>query len=553
MSHDGLLVEHNNSTPIKPLIQLKYKTRRKNKLFASAIPIELRPDQVEHKERLMSILDKSPFAFDFYMLGTGKTYTSSSIFNERGFQNLVAIVPTSVKAKWRYMEEHHGVEQFARISYCELRCVKLKQPRHKFLVRKDFTSTLNRSDGTSQEIEQCTFSCTNFYLNLVKEGLLLVIDEIQNVKNISDQLLACKELIRPIIESFKEGGKSRVLLLSGSPIDKQVQVIHLYRCLGIMKSDQLRSYNPFTGETIDRGIEEIRNYLSTNFRARYREYNTNNQYDSYYLNPKLKELEKRCYKWFQQIVKPELSSAMPPVRTLARITKNNAFYKMEKRDLGLLHTGIDVLKKATNYNAWRQTVSHGHNGVDNLRSIQRALIMIETSKINLLVRVAAEHLALYPKSKVVICVNYIATLDDLCEMLDMYNPLKLSGNVSSSKRYEILKKFQEPSLEHRLLIGNSQVCCTGIDLDDQNGEYPRLCLVNPNYNAISLYQLSHRFHRSSTKSDSTVHFVFGKSHNTELPILNALSKKGEVMRETTEEQSRFGIIFPGDYETWEEN
>jgi superfamily II DNA or RNA helicase len=526
--------------------------------MAEIRPINLRPCQNEHKNRLIEILQRSPFAFDFSMLGTGKTYTSSKIYRELGFSNLVTIVPTSVKAKWRYMEEHHGIEQFASISYCELRSIRLKQPKHKFLVRKDFTSKRHLSDGTTQDVDQCSFTCTNYYLNLVENGLLLVIDEVQNVKNVSDQLLACRELIRPIVESFEKGGNSRVLLLSGSPIDKEVQVIHLYRCLGIMRSEKLRAYNPFTGEMVDQGIEEIRDYLYRKFPARFQKAVKGLYYEVDYWGTKPKDLERRCYRWFQHVVKPELASSMPPKvirhndHQPVTITKQNAFYLMGPSDLHLLHKGIDRLQKASNFNPLYGTVNHGHNGVEALTNIQQALVMIETSKINLMVRIAKSKLSCHPRTKVAICVNYTATIDDLLDLLGEYRPLKLNGSCSSSQRYEILEKFQRPDTDHRLLIGNVTVCSTGIDLDDQDGNYPRFCLVNPNYSAISLYQLSHRFHRAETKSNSTIHFLFGLSDTTELPILNALAKKGQVMKETTEKQAEFGIVFPGEYPRWEE-
>jgi hypothetical protein len=46
--------------------------------------------------------------------------------------------------------------------------------------------------------------------------------------------------------------------------------------------------------------------------------------------------------------------------------------------------------------------------------------------------------------------------------------------------------------------------------------------------------------------------MFGEN-SEELPILNALAKKSNIMKEVTEKQVQYGIVFPGDYEAWYES
>jgi hypothetical protein len=563
-------------------------------------PIQLYPYQIDHKNKLDNILKKTPFAFDFSMLGTGKTYTSSYIFSENlddRFKHLVSIAPVSVKSKWKYMEKEHGINLTKSISYCELRSVKFKQPKHGLLIRRDYMKPVHHQDGTTTEKECVEYKCSKEYLKLVNEGVLLVIDEIQNIKNMSNQLDACQELMRPIIEGFykkqvipiqnqiyqlekqiedfkdkscptciakikqvellnerlaeliNNPGNSRIILLSGSPIDKKKQVIHFYRALGIMESDRLSAVNPQTWSIIWKGMAEIEEYFIKNWgEEEVQKIKTRFIYGK----PREYELEEYCYLLFNKIMKKHICCSMNPPPQTTQIYKRNAFYTLGvEHEVELLMKGVELLRKTTRFNQTTNTIDFGHDGMESLQGVIRALTMIETSKISLFVRIAQSALDENPNQKVVICVNYTDTINDLMELLIHYKPLRMDGSLSANQRGVVIDLFQQPNNEHRLLIGNLSVCSTGIDLDDQHGDYQRLCIVSPNYSTITLYQLSHRFQRANTKSNSTIHFVFCKE-SAELPILNALAKKSNVMKEVTDEQVEYGIVFPGDYEIWED-
>lgn len=522
--------------------------------------IELYDYQLIHKKALDTILNKSAFVFDFSMLGTGKTYTTCYIYNENlngRFKHLINISPVSVKSRWQMMGNDYGIKIHKIISFCELRTVKFKQPKHGLLTRRDYTVNVRHDDNTVTEEEKVSYACTKEYLDMVEDGVLLVIDEMQNVKNISNQLDACKELIRPIMEKFQQSpttAKSRVILLSGSPIDKTTQIVHIFRLINIMKEDRLAVYNPQTYETMWRGMQEIEDYCNHYFNPEEvqdaRQYFDSVQHYSRF--SRHSSLNEYCYQLFQKIIKKHCSSAMDPIQIPVHIIKQNAYYRLgEQTNVDLLNKGVDLLAKSSGFNSMNETVDFGHNGVDSLRGITRALIMIETAKIPLFGRISNELLDSNPNQKIVICVNYTETINDLFNILAKFDPLRLDGSMSHTKRGDVLEKFQASDSRYRLLIGNLGVCSTGIDLDDKDGQFPRICLVSPNYSTITLYQLSHRFHRISTKSDSKIHFVLCKE-KTEITILNALAKKSNVMKEITTNQVEAGVIFPGEYQTWEE-
>ena len=185
-------------------------------------------------------------------------------------------------------------------------------------------------------------------------------------------------------------------------------------------------------------------------------------------------------------------------------------------------------------------------------AITMAMMMIETAKIGTFVRLARDTLLNDPTCKVVLAVNYTATLGDLARYLEEFSPLTLSGNSSAEKRGVVVNKFQAPPAHgNRLLIANLSVCSTGIDLDDKQGDSTRTVFVSPMYNTITLYQLSHRFLRMDTKSSSMLYMVYGQNAS-ETRVLDALSHKSEVMKETTSDQVLSGVKFPGDFDSYHE-
>lgn len=525
---------------------------------APSQPIRLLPTQVDHVERLTRIFDTSMFAFDFSMMGAGKTFSSSYIaLNSRfAFKHVIVIAPVSVQSKWMDMQKRYGVPVAHNLSYSSLRSVKHHQPKHGLLHRRDYIHPVrNTLTGMTTDTERVEFTASDELTRLLEEGTLLVIDEMQNVKNLGSQFDAAQALIKALRVNFETGSRrSRLIMMSASPIDRPEQVIHLYRILGIMASDRITQYNIRTNRTEWVGAREIEDEChklnaDQTRQIRYRHPNIDN-------GRALRDTGVRSYLYdlFQEVLKPALSSTMLPPETVAQIYKYNACYEVQDRaDRQLLAQAIAKLGDAAGYNDETNTVDYMHagNAAEALRAISTAMLQIETAKINTFVRVAREALEADPHRKVVICVNYSSTVHDLVERLAAFRPLLLDGSIPVGKRGEVIHQFQQPTAERRLLIGNVSVCSTGIDLDDKDGAYPRLALISPNFSTITLYQLGHRFLRADTKSDATIHFLFGKQA-VELHILNALAHKSAVMKETTQEQAEYGIVFPGEYEMWQE-
>ena len=265
----------------------------------------------------------------------------------------------------------------------------------------------------------------------------------------------------------------------------------------------------------------------------------------------------KCYDYFMTVVKPYLSSFMTVSGNNCRVSKYNGMYSLKygKKDnycleiKKLLQQGEKKVLQGL-----RKTSTNDGAPMDPLQSlqlIQRGLNMIETSKIPLFVKIVRDALAKKPSCKVVVACNYTLTLSDLERELSEFGVIIMDGSVSAKKRQALLREFQEPNLNVRVLVGNTKVISTGIDLDDKDGAFPRVCFVSPSYHTIDLYQLSYRFLRSTaTQSDSQMYLVYTAT-GEEKHLIQSLTKKGGIMKMVTQEQSDLaGITFPCDYEVF---
>jgi hypothetical protein len=509
---------------------------------AGAEELVVFPYQQDHINRMVEVLSRSAFALDLSMLGTGKTYaTTKMAMHHLRMKHMVIVSPVSVKAKWQHMKATYGAPISSCLSFCETKSRRFKQPKHGLLIRRDYEEVARvERNGNKIMRERVDFSPTQLYADMVREGTLLVLDEIQNVKNMSVQHTACAALMKEIVDS---GGRSRVVLLSGSPIDKQQQVVTLFHFLGILPPGrQLCEFSEGFGRGfVPTGILDVETFCKElepsskvyQGRKRCRDERSCNQY---------------AYELFQGVFKGKLAHSMQPPVLQQTLVKRNGFFHIESEaDMQLLTKGVEMLSRVCGFNHQNQTINFGgRSGAEVMRTISLALQQIETAKTATLARLARKSLLSSPGRKVALCVNYCATVTDLSRLLADFDPLVVNGALGCKRRAERIEQFQAPDSSRRLIICNVTVCSSGIDLDDKHGGFPRDVYISPMYNTITLYQLCHRFLRMDTRSSSNIYMVYGVGA-VEQRVLDALGLKSRVMKETTEDQVAAGIQFPGDY------
>lgn len=510
--------------------------------------IQLYPYQKQHVSSLNIILETSHFAFDLSSLGTGKTYTSAKIFQTRGFQHIITISPLSVKNKWLHMNQEFGLNSDYHLTYTEIAGSKFNSPKCGYLIRDDFKSYVAVEGGGTRLIDKYTYKATDKYKKIVNEGLLLVIDEFQNIKNNSAQTEACSELIQIIYNNFSRGGDSRVLLLSGSPVDKKEQIVRLMKTVCIMKDEKLVNGKLYSG------INEIIDYIQKKIPQAYTSYVKDTMdtfihksWDIFTFTYKYNQNATLCmqylYDLFLNIFKPNLSSIMTiPENTDIKINKYNGMFKINNEEnMREINHALKELSKITNFNG---TIIRLTNSRDTLIQITKTLMRIEYSKINIFTRLVKKNL----DNKIVIGLNYNDSIKKLTEDLKEYNTAVITGSTTLKNRKKIIDKFQEPNNELQIIIANINVISTGIDLDDKDGNYPRICYASPNYNTINIYQLGHRFLRGlETKSNTDIYMVYTQ-HQIERRIMEALMAKGLIMKSISESVNSY----PCDYVLYNE-
>ncbi len=492
---------------------------------------ELFSEQIDHVQNIEKIFSRYKYALDLSNLGTGKTYTGCYLALKSKCKNILVISPKCVEEKWKEVAKLFNLN-IEVITYNSFRSITNCQPKHGYLTREDTTVEVKSRYGYSNEQKKTDFSATDKLSKKVKEGMFVIVDEFQNVKNMSDQTKACMEVVNTILH-FKKSS-SRILLISGSPFDKKEQIVSFYRLIKVMKFNQVIMHNPRTLIIEWKGMAEIFSFCKE-------------------IDSKLSErlmpntlmsigvCHDAIYKSFQEIVKPVISSCMIGKINDYSVNVEEAHYHMvEQNRIKPLRNAIVDLRAITQVDP-----TTGKMAPDAWSAIGGYLRKIELIKIVIFIRIIKQEL-MFSNKKIVVCFNFTDSIFEVANYFSQYKPLILNGSVNSKKRHDIINKFSQNNDDYRLLIGNLQVCSTGIDLDDKFGSRKRFALVSPTYNSQNIYQFGHRFDRTNTKSQADVHLIFCKEAS-EIKILNALSKKGTIMKETTPDHSKNGTKFPGEY------
>lgn len=499
-------------------------------------PLNLQPHQREHFARVMQILSSFYFYVDGSEMGTGKTYIAAAAAIILKLACIV-ICPLAARNTWETVFSTHGIQTYGLsetggiITYDTLRSRKDCQPKHGLLMRTD------SAEGTQ-------FFPTTLFSQIVQNGVLLIFDECQKLKNTSDQYKAVKALMR---QFYTINGRSRAAFLSGTFLDKEEQVVNFLRMVGFITSRNL--YSKVRGRTRLEGVEDLHNWARRIDAEATEEYLIQHPFKS-----TRRGSVEYVFQLFLDLIRPGIMSIMHRPEMNATKDVKNGYYYLERDDEIEYRRAISDLGQSVHWDDYTGEIIRTQ---DNMGAITNALIRLQRAKTPAMIRIARKLLqetmvdeqgrTLTPK--IILFADYYENvINEILRGLFEFRPVELTGRLSEDQRNTNIALFQEPNANYRLLIGNPLVGGLSVNLHDTTGLFPRIMFIMPDYRINESHQATGRVFRMNTIGVAKIRFFYGLSGARENSILSALARKGKVMKNLLKEQVEDGVKFPDEYE-----
>ena len=500
---------------MQPKQQTEHNT--KNNTQNERKPVEVRPAQIPHFQRIVEILKHEYGYLDVSTMGAGKTHITCAI--AAWFKlNMLVVCPKSAKSNWIKWSQIYGIHLFGVITYQSLRGQEGRSFNHGLLVR----------NGDE-------YQATDLFEQCVKAKMLLVFDEYHNLKNDNTQLASGHALVKSLVRLVRMGYQARVALLSGTPCVEKENVTSTFKMLGVILSDSLYNYNRSAKKYELIGLQEAIDKCNSYDRS-----------ETFMITckPVNKTTAKTmCYDLYTRVLKRFVVSSMPPPVIDFEKDEKNYYILMPAHDVERLKKGLLLFKSATNYRHEVQEVDM--SGV-NWGDVTTSRMEIDAAKIDSVCRLTIQDLTENPHCKVLIYCNYKDDMKRAAQLLANYRPMIMDGSTNDKQRDQIVAAFQADNDDYRILITNPKVGGVSIDLDDKRGNHPRITNLLPSYFFTDQVQAAARTHREGTKSQSKVRFIYSRAFPYETGILHSMAMKSEVLRNMIT-QHHIGK-FPGEYQ-----
>lgn len=452
----------------------------------------LRENQKEHIEKIYNILTRFCFYLDVSPTGSGKTHIALFIAKKLGL-SMIVIAPGNVHSMWKKKCNDYGVRLVEIMTYGTLVSKEGKELNHWMLTRNgnNFEATI--------ELDR-----------IIDEGVMFVIDEAQNLKNSSHKNEACSVITNRIC---KRKSKSIFALLSASLFDKKECITNIIDVLGFL--DHRYKHNI----AYSKHFEEQCSILSKMGLIAY-------NYPSSELQFSFDRFLFHCY---TRYIKNIVSSSMSISENEFNQKLLNSFYNIDNDKMMKILEILDEIKK----------------GKDDKKRTIDLLESIEYHKVVLFARIGKQILDSNPYKKLIIAINQRTNLSLIDKFFKEYGSIAIDGSILFEKRNRIYSKFNEPNNDLRVIV-TTQSICTGFDLQDIHGSYPRHMLISPSHAVIDVHQSIGRINRIGMKSDTIAEIIYVKGARDEFHIISSLERKSDILSKTHDAK------FPSTFDVYEE-
>jgi hypothetical protein len=538
-------------------------------------------DQKEHCDRNLDISNRHSVILDTTIGGGGKTLFCLYFAFTKMIKKIIVLCPGLLHdAHWTKHKKKFNAPIINIITYDSLRG---SRPNNNEGTKELLShGLLNKLYGGKYEV-------SDLFKYYVEEGdFMIIVDESHSVKNESGKTEAVKTLTRYLtirnMTSPLPKKRSYVYFCSMTPFDEPDHVINFASLTGCVRSETL--YNNILDKPS--GAYELYQYCR---------YFSQQESDIIWLaaDVKSKNVEEITYKLMVNVFLKLISSFAKDCQKNF-ISKQSIYYayfdfnKEDEKEGGMLmKKALDMIKAPSKNLINNMTVDNfvintinKHNIIDcfenmslqdsnpdnydlenkfneitggtNPKLKDRAGVMhgmttVQTIKthyatINFIKKIFET----VNNVKVVIFLSFKESLRMIMRSLAHLNPVSITGdyNCTEEVRNSIVAKFNEHNLDCRLLLIISQIGSDGIELDDSNGNFPRIGLAYPDFFNTRFSQCPARILRRFTMSNSLFFFIFMNHEKyPEESVLKSIKNKSKIMDETVRQN---GITPPVYYE-----
>lgn len=503
--------------------------------------IVLTEKQQNHFDKLERVLRQHKIGIDLSKTGSGKSIIVLMIIHKLQLKNSVIVcLSTMIKIYEMYCSTY-GLKNVTIISYDSLRGTSINEDEnqnitlsHPFLKRKG-----------------STYKATRYFKRLlITEGCSFFFDEFQNLKNenIIQRYAAeaiCRE-IKNVRETLEDCPLSITHFFSATPFVTKKNCITFTKTLGIIDSTKLLNSNKsqYLSSSIFQLINfcsQIDNIKTLEIKEKY-PIRTNTVLDfAFELCVKI------LLKNFSSFI--EINYEIPSNQTVyyAHETLPPIGNKLLELSECMIHSKYFEVSEELE-NKYRKIIRAPKDSDDILISrngnTQGQLCKQVIKVYYIISKLAKKALEDVPNCKVIIFLSFEESIKVAKRKLKDYGVIALMGisKVTKEKRDEYIRKFQEPNLEYRVLIIVSQIGSVGLEFDDKDGNFPRICFMNLSHNVEITTQSTGRTERKDTKSKSL--FFLVKVEDREESMESNVKEKSEILRLTLQNN---GIIPPSDF------